>query len=557
MNKKTFIPLSLIFLFASVAVIALARTEKRVALVWGNAVYEGWDNLPVCTNDADAVGKTLYELGFDTIMLKNGNREEMNESLRRFENECMGTDVAVFFYSGHAFNKSSIYYLVPSKTEIDCKSPRAIDCFQAQAIVDGITSNATLSLFFFDACRVTGGEMGSAKGLSVPMDIGPDDEKDQKAKGCTIYYATHEDQRALTGNEGDLSVFTRILVSHLPDTSEFRTVWPKISREVRIITGDAQQPSSQDVYSHNFYFNPSPKTPLYQSEESNILYRSETDIPCDELLGKYKEVVAELELSKVQLNMANEELAILKSEETIKLLNDSIQETPNIDSNKNQISNPIIDKNEAYIKETESKKKSGIDVSKHQGHINWEELHDNHGDVKFVYIKATEGSDYVDPCYYENITNARKNGIKVGSYHYLTTRSSISTQFENFRKTVKIEDQDLIPVIDCEMTGGWTSQQLRDSLSLFANMIEQHLGCKPMILTFEKFFNIHLGRTFSNYPLWIAKYSTSEPNIGYDWTLWQFSDKCRISGVKSNRGLVDASVFNKKKSIKDILLKPK
>lgn len=198
----------------------------------------------------------------------------------------------------------------------------------------------------------------------------------------------------------------------------------------------------------------------------------------------------------------------------------------------------------------------GIDVSKHQGSINWAQLKE-HSKIKFVYIKATEGSDYVDPRYKENIYNARKNGFKVGSYHFLSTKSSVTTQFRNFITNAKREEQDLLPVIDVEVTGRWSSQQLRDSLKVFADLLEDYYGCKPLIYTSEKFFTKHLGRAFADYPLFIAKYNTSQPNIGYRWIMWQFSD-CGVfkPAVKGNYGEVDLSRFNKGCSINDIIYTP-
>lgn len=198
----------------------------------------------------------------------------------------------------------------------------------------------------------------------------------------------------------------------------------------------------------------------------------------------------------------------------------------------------------------------GIDVSKHQGTINWGELK-NQPKIKFVYIKATEGSDYVDPKYKENLHNARKHGFKVGSYHFLSTRSSAITQFQNFINNVKREEQDLIPVIDVERLKPWSAQQLRDSLKVFADLLEDYYGCKPLIYTSEKFFTTHLGRAFADYPLFIAKYNTTQPNIGYKWIMWQFADNGLFKNiVKGNYGEVDLSRFNKGYSINDIIYKP-
>ena len=197
----------------------------------------------------------------------------------------------------------------------------------------------------------------------------------------------------------------------------------------------------------------------------------------------------------------------------------------------------------------------GIDISKYQGNINWEELKRN-SRIKFIYIKATEGSDYVDPRYHENIRNARKHGFKVGSYHFLSTRSAATTQFYNFIRTAKREDQDLLPVIDVENLKPWSPQQLRDSIKVFADLIEDYYGCKPLIYTSEKFFTSHLGRAFSHYPLFIAKYSNNKPEIGYKWILWQFADNGLFKAVKGNYGKVDMSRFAAGCSINDILYNP-
>lgn len=199
---------------------------------------------------------------------------------------------------------------------------------------------------------------------------------------------------------------------------------------------------------------------------------------------------------------------------------------------------------------------NGIDVSKHQGTINWDVVRKD-SKIQYVYIKATEGSDLVDERYKQNLQNARRLGFKVGSYHYLTNKSSVVNQFKNFATNATREEQDLIPVIDVEVCKQWTAQQLRDSLKVFANMVEDYYGCKPIIYTYENFFRNNLGKAFADYPIFIAKYSRTSselPNInGVKWILWQYSDNGRVNGIT---GKVDLSRFNKGHSINDILYRP-
>ena len=78
-------------------------------------------------------------------------------------------------------------------------------------------------------------------------------------------------------------------------------------------------------------------------------------------------------------------------------------------------------------------KYNGIDISSHQGYIDWAKVSSDK-DINFVYIKATEGATYHSPHYPHNITQARRHGLLVGSYHYLSSSSSIDEQFNNFSK---------------------------------------------------------------------------------------------------------------------------
>lgn len=192
----------------------------------------------------------------------------------------------------------------------------------------------------------------------------------------------------------------------------------------------------------------------------------------------------------------------------------------------------------------------GIDVSNYQKDINWKATADDPS-IKYVYVKATEGATHKQHRYRANIDNARKHGVKVGSYHFLSTTSSIQKQFENFISMVKPEEQDLIPLLDVETHTGWSAKQLQDSVMLFAKLLEEYYGCKPMIYTNVSYFNTLLGYDFRNYPLFIARYSKSEPqlNFGAKWILWQFSDKGVINGIDEK---VDLSRFNKGCSLKDI-----
>lgn len=122
------------------------------------------------------------------------------------------------------------------------------------------------------------------------------------------------------------------------------------------------------------------------------------------------------------------------------------------------------------------KKYDGIDVSHHQGEIDWKEVARDKR-IQFVYIKATQGTTIRDDRYRSNIRGARRHGLKCGSYHYLSSMSPVRAQFNRFKAVVKKRQQDLIPMVDVEKEGvkGWSGRQLRDSLRLFCRPAEGSL----------------------------------------------------------------------------------
>lgn len=201
----------------------------------------------------------------------------------------------------------------------------------------------------------------------------------------------------------------------------------------------------------------------------------------------------------------------------------------------------------------ESSDYDGIDVSSYQKDIDWDAVC-NDKKIRFVYVKATEGATYTSPHFRYNIENARKHGLKVGSYHFLRTTSSLRSQFENFTRAVKPEEQDLVPLIDIEQRGNWTPKQIVDSLDVFIKMVSKHYNCRPMIYTMTSFYNKYLASHFKKYPLFIARYSESAPelNDGAHYTLWQYTDQGTVKGIDH---AVDMCRFAKDKRIADILLR--
>ena len=76
----------------------------------------------------------------------------------------------------------------------------------------------------------------------------------------------------------------------------------------------------------------------------------------------------------------------------------------------------------------------GIDVSAYQGEIDWQILSKNN--IFFAYIKATEGSSFVDKNFAYNFSEAQKTDLHVGAYHFFSYDSSGEIQAQNFIENV-------------------------------------------------------------------------------------------------------------------------
>ncbi|MGM9868385.1 MAG: GH25 family lysozyme [Sodaliphilus sp.] len=197
----------------------------------------------------------------------------------------------------------------------------------------------------------------------------------------------------------------------------------------------------------------------------------------------------------------------------------------------------------------------GIDVSHYQGNIDWEKVASDKN-IKFVYIKASEGATLSPKYYHLNIVEIRQAGIPVGAYHFFHPGVPVEKQFKNFTQQVKKEEQDLVPLIDVEKPGKVEQKALADSVKKFADMLEKYYGCRPMIYTGSAFYNKYLIHRFADYPLFIARYSAAKPVLkdGAKWVLWQFTEKGKVDGIKDN---VDMSRFNKGCGLANIMMKGK
>ena len=189
----------------------------------------------------------------------------------------------------------------------------------------------------------------------------------------------------------------------------------------------------------------------------------------------------------------------------------------------------------------------GIDISHHQGRIDWQTLRDkgliNETPIRFIMIKATEGASRIDQNFKDNFHQAREYGFTRGAYHFYSVYSPADKQAQFFIKNVKLENGDLPPVLDVEhKPKNQTDEQFAASVLQWLDIIEKHYGIKPIIYTYYKFKVRYLNDSvFDSYPYWIAHYYVDEVEYEGPWKFWQHTDAGRLPGIK---GQVDFNIYN-------------
>ncbi|TWT47242.1 Lysozyme M1 precursor [Botrimarina hoheduenensis] len=212
----------------------------------------------------------------------------------------------------------------------------------------------------------------------------------------------------------------------------------------------------------------------------------------------------------------------------------------------------------------------GVDVSTHQGTVNWNSM--KNAGVGFAFTKATEGVDFIDTRFTQNMAGARAAGIPIGPYHFARPDSSVGTLSDPIKQDAVNEANDFVdaiqpfyntnpeaylrPVLDVEKlpltaeinTVSEQRQYLSDWINDFADVLMNRLGVHPIIYLNSNYAINYVNSSVAQYDLWIARWTYNTSNlpaganqlgVWSDWDFWQWSDSESIGGEAP----VDANLF--------------
>ena len=186
----------------------------------------------------------------------------------------------------------------------------------------------------------------------------------------------------------------------------------------------------------------------------------------------------------------------------------------------------------------------GIDVSRFQQKIDWQALKSE--DVRFVFIKATEGADLRDAAFSENWYESKQAGLMRGAYHFFTFCRAGQAQAQNFIAIVPVEAEMLPPVIDLEFGGNCSTRPEKEillkELGDFVAEIERVYHRQPILYVKYDSYEAYIKGEFENLHLWIQdRFFYPELPDKRKWSFWQYSSRGRLRGIQT---YVDLNVFN-------------
>jgi lysozyme len=172
----------------------------------------------------------------------------------------------------------------------------------------------------------------------------------------------------------------------------------------------------------------------------------------------------------------------------------------------------------------------GIDLSHHNGPVNWDALEAENLD--FIYLKATEGRDWKDEDFQSNWIEATRRGYNVGAYHFYILCKPAAEQAINFIQSVEVRSGTLPPAVDLEYAHNCKPYRdeagTKAELKIFLDSLETEYGATPVIYTTPEFHADWIAGSFDRYPLWIRSVDGA-PDMSF--AIWQHSMRGKVAGI--------------------------
>lgn len=211
-----------------------------------------------------------------------------------------------------------------------------------------------------------------------------------------------------------------------------------------------------------------------------------------------------------------------------------------------------------YVKDGVLLSEAGIDVSEHDGSIDWTQV--KAAGVDFAMIRVGyrgygQGTLNLDNYFLTNLAGASEAGLKVGVYFFSQAITADEAQEEakyviDNLKASNVElsypivfDEEPISDGNEARTDGMSSDQYNANAVAFCKYVEQQ-GYSAMVYGNQyDLARFDLAGDLAGYPVWYAEYGVNRPTADIDaMTIWQYSESGSVAGITTSDGQVDLDI---------------
>lgn len=191
-----------------------------------------------------------------------------------------------------------------------------------------------------------------------------------------------------------------------------------------------------------------------------------------------------------------------------------------------------------------------IDVSKHNGAINWAKVKES--GIEGVIIRAGYGFNNIDKYFYDNLTGAIANGLHIGIYWFGYAGTVAHAQSEA-KYLVKVLS-DYKGQIDLPIYYDWeydsynyikkqygitaTKELVSNLTTAFCEVLESNGWFSGFYANIDYMNNYYTSTVKNRFTVWVAQWSSACTYTG-QYSVWQYSDKGAVNGIEGNGGKVD------------------
>ena len=171
----------------------------------------------------------------------------------------------------------------------------------------------------------------------------------------------------------------------------------------------------------------------------------------------------------------------------------------------------------------------GIDVSAHQGDIDWKEVAKT---KRFAIIRAGYGYGTFDKYWEINYKNAKAAGIKVGAYWYSYANSidDVKQEANSFLKALQGKQLEWPVYYHLDYQPIYDKNLQDDMVTTFCNILESnkyYCGFLSSAYLLTHKFKIY---TSNRYTTWVSHYGVSKPSYSGAYRIWQ-KEYGKVDGV--------------------------